>query len=77
MKAKYQIGALKTKVINEVNITNKSTKNVETSNFEKLSLMTPSATRHSLVDIIAMYGNDLQRDLFIPFLVTLSLIRAF
>ena len=77
MKTKYQIGAQKTKDINEVNKTNKLTQNVGTINLEKQSLREPSAPRHWPIDIIAMYGIALQRDFLIPFLVTLSLIRAF
>ena len=77
MKTKYQIGAVQTKIINEVNTTNMLTKNVDTSNPEKQSLVAPSTPRHWPIDIIAMYGNDLHREFLIPFLVTLSLIRLF
>ena len=77
MKVKYQIGALKTKTINDQNKTNKLTKNEDTFKLEKLSLMEPRTPRHCPIDIIDMYGNDLQRDFFIPFLVNLSLMRAF
>ena len=77
MKAKYQIGALKTKTINDQKMTNKLTKNVDTFKLEKVSLMKPVTPRHWPIDIIAMYGNDLKRDFFIPILVALSLIRAF
>ena len=77
MKEKYQIGALKTKTINDQKMTNKLTKNVETFKLKKLSLMVPSTPRHCPIDIIDIYGNDLQRDFSTPFLVNLSLMRAF
>ena len=77
MKVKYQIGALKTKTINDQKMTNKLTKNVDTFKLEKLSLMEPRTPRHCPIDIIDIYGNDLQRDFVIPFLVNLSLMRAF
>ena len=35
MKTKYQIGAVQTKIINEVNTTNMLTKNVDTSVYNK------------------------------------------
>ena len=77
MKEKYQIGALKTKTSNDQNTTNKLTKNVDTFKHEKLSLVVPRTPRHCPIDIIDIYGNDLQRDFVIPFLVNLSLMRAF
>ena len=77
MKVKYQIGALKTKTINDQNTTNKLTKNVDIFKLEKLSLMEPRTPRHCPIDIIDIYGNDFQREFFTPFLVNLSLMRAF
>ena len=76
MKAKYQTGPLQTKNISIQDIVNMLTQNVDTFKLEKLSLVRPITPREDPIDIIAMYGNALQRNCLIAFLVTLSLIRA-
>ena len=53
------------------------TQNVDTFKLEKLSLVRPITPREDPIDIIAMYGNALQRNCLIAFLVTRSLIREY
>ena len=77
MKAKYQTGPLQTKNISIQDIINMLTQNVDTFKLEKLRLLRPITPREVPIDIIAMYGNALQRNCLISFLVTLSLIRAY
>ena len=77
MKRKHQIGAEQIIKSKEVNMLSKLVQLVDTFKVENISVLAPITTRENPIIIMAMYGNMIEKNVFMNFSVACSLIRAF